>query len=481
MVGVAEEHHHRHAGNLTKPPINPPINPLERRVDSELSKLRIDKSLKSTAQPRAKWPLVLLVVLLIFGVAAGGWYFRTGGSSAPVVEVLRIRMPEGASMESDLVALNATGYIVAARKIEVASKVVGRVAWVGVERGDKVEKGQVLVRLEDEEYKARVVQQDGVLLSAQARLAELEAGSRIEEVAQFVAQVDQAQVDLDIAELNLKRFQELMPTKAISRQQLDDADSVVRSRRAQLELARQRLNLVKAGARKEQIDAQRAVVRQMEGGLTLANVDLASTIISAPVDGTILQRNVEVGEFVTTGLAGAGGKGFVVSLADLDDLEVELDISQNDFAKVKMNQPAWVTTDAYPDKRYDGVISLISPEANRQKATVEVRVKVKNPDGLLKPDMNATVSFLRADRLEAARAAATRPAAERPALRIPASAIRNGEVLVVIDGKAQKRTLVLGDTIGGNVEVRKGLTPGEDVILNPGELKPNDPVRLPAQ
>ena len=109
----------------------------------------------------------------------------------------------------------------------------------------------------------------------------------------------------------------------------------------------------------------------------------------------MLERNVEVGEFVTNGFVGdRGAKGYVVSIADLNDLRVELDISQNDFAKVSPHQPCWIVTDAYPDKKYKGVVDLISPEANRQKATVQVRVKVLDPDELLKPDMNATVSFL---------------------------------------------------------------------------------------
>lgn len=448
-------------------------------MDNELSKLKIDKTLKAKKQSGSAWPVVLVLLLALGGGAGAFVFFRGAAGSAPVVDVLRVRMPEGASVETDLVALNATGYIVAARKIEVASKVVGRVAVVNVERGDKVKKGQILVRLEDEEFRARVAQQEGILEAARAQLAEDLAGSRAEEIATSAAQLQLAQVELENAEINLKRFQDLAPTKSISRQQLDDAESLVRSRRALLEVAKQRFNLSTAGPRKEQIDAQRAVVKQMEGGLAMAMVELDNTVIAAPVDGTILARNVEIGEFVTTGLAGAGGKGFVVSLADLDDLEVELDIAQNDFAKVNLSQPAWVSTDAYPDKRYDGTVTLISPEANRQKATVEVRVKVKNPDGLLKPDMNATVSFLRPDKLAAARSAASRPAAERPVLRIPASAVVNGAVLVVEDGKAQKRTLQLGDTVDGKVEVRRGLIGGEDLILTPGNLKPNDPVRLP--
>src|SRR5262249_30566943 len=155
--------------------------------------------------------------------------------------------------------------------------------------------------------------------------------------------------------------------------------------------------------------------------------------IHSPLAATVLERNVEMGEFVTTGFVGdRGAKGYVVSIADLNDLRVELDISQNDFAKVSDEQPCWITTDAYPDRKYEGVVDLISPVANRQKATVQVRVKVKNPNSLLKPDMNATVAFLSPQR--AGVGAASGPVGERPPVRIPAAAVQNGALFVVENG-----------------------------------------------
>src|SRR4029077_8531773 len=124
--------------------------------------------------------------------------------------------------------------------------------------------------------------------------------------------------------------------------------------------------------RTEAIDAQRATVRQLDGALAMATIDLGNTIIRSPLTATVLERNVEVGEFVTTGFVGdRGAKGYVVSIADLNDLRVELDVSQNDFAKITPKQPCWIVTDAYPDRKYQGVVDLISPEANRQKATVQ--------------------------------------------------------------------------------------------------------------
>jgi HlyD family secretion protein len=349
---------------------------------------------------------------------------------------------------------------------------------VGVEMGDKVKQGQVLVRLEDEEYKARVAQDQGFLDNAKAKLAELEAGSRPQEIAQAKALLEQAQADLNTAQLNLNRLRELEGSTAISKQQVDEAEGLVRSRSAMVASAQQTYELARAGPRKETIAAQRATVRQIEGQLALAELDQANTIIRSPIDATVLERNVEVGEFVTTGFVGdRGAKGYVVSIADLNDLRVELDISQNDFAKVRPQQPCWIVTDAYPDKKYQGVVDLISPEANRQKATVLVRVKVLNPDELLKPDMNATVSFLA---MNGSASATTSQSDAPPSIRIPSTAVRDGAVFVVEDGRAVKRSVQLGQrTASGDVEVRKGLIGGEDLIVSPpGELKDGDKIKI---
>jgi HlyD family secretion protein len=201
------------------------------------------------------------------------------------------------------------------------------------------------------------------------------------------------------------------------------------------------------------------------------------------VDSTIHERNVEVGEFVTTGFVGdRGAKGYVVSIADLRDLLVELDISQNDFAKVFQNQPCWITTDAYPDRKYNGQVQLISPVANRQKATVLVRVKITNPDLLLKPDMNATVAFLAQPKPAGAGAGGQGAvtATGRPPVRVPAHAVHDGAVLVVEEGKVLRRPVTVGlTTANGEIEIRTGLIGGEDLIVHsPIPLQQGDRVKI---
>ncbi len=439
-------------------------------MEAELAKLRIEKTHRANRErgPARFFVIGAVAVVVIVAIFAL-WLTR-----APAIKVttIRVRPVDVSSTPSDLTTLNATGYVTAAHKVELASKVVGKVAWVDVEMGDKIKKDQVLVRLEDEEYQAQVAVQKGLLDNAKAKLAELMAGSRPQETAQAQAQVDQAQSELDNAVLNLKRLKELEGTRSISQQQIDDADALVRSRKAVVDAQKQQLDLSKLGPRKEVIDAQQATVRQLEGSLELAMVQLNDTVIRAPFDATVLDRNVEVGEFVTTGFVGdKGAKGYVLSIADLNDLRVELDVDQKDIAKTSPGQPCTIVTDAYADHKYAGVVELISPEANRQKATVLVRVKVLQPDELIKPDMNATVSFLSKP--------STTQQATTASIRVPEGAVRNGAVFVVENGRAIKKIVTKGlSSSGGEVEIRSGLIGGEDLITSPpDELKDGDKVQ----
>jgi len=442
-------------------------------MHTELHKLKIDKTQKARPAGKPVWPWVALVILL---AAAGGAVYEFHGTSRAIaVDTIKVRIPQTGDAPSDMVALNANGYIMAAHRIELASKVVGRVASIGVEMGDKVKKDQVIVRLEDDEYRPRVNQMKAELDSAKARLAELVAGPRPQEIAEAQAQYDRAVVERDNAQRNYQRLAAIKNQSSVSANEIDEARSQAQALAAQADYQRQQLDLMKAGNRKEQIDAQKATVEQLDANLAQAQLDLDNTVIRAPMDSTILERNVEVGEFVTTGFVGdRGAKGFVVSIADLSDLEVELDISQDDFAKVAMNQPCWVTTDAYRDRKYDGTVFLISPVANRQKATVEVRVKITRPDDLLKPDMNATVLFLSPQK------AATGPAASHPAIRIPTSAVRNNTVFTVENGTVRKVAVTLGLTAStGDIEVTKGLLGGEELIVSPPEnLQEGDHVKI---
>jgi HlyD family secretion protein len=435
-------------------------------VVTDLNSLRIDRSLKSTPARKSgravRW-IVLAAVVLIGGSAAVYFLQPAPPIDVQVARAVPVQVNASGAGSEDTVVLNATGYIVAAHKIELAPKVSGRVEWVGVDMADKVKKGQVLVRLEQEEFAAAVKQQQGQVDAAKAKLLELQNGSRPDEIALAQADVDQAVANMKDAKATLDRVQAVTDAKAISRQQLDDDIAAYESAKAKVASLQANYNLVREGQRQEEIEIQKANVLQYEGYLDLAKINLENTIIRAPIDGTILDRNIELGEFVTTLFVGEGGaKGYVVSLADLHDLRVELDISQNDFNKIAPQQRCYVTTDAYPDRKYPGIVDQISPEANRAKATVLVKVKILNPDDLLRPDMNATVGFYRAG-------ATTEPtAAPSPhAVSIPNSAVHDGNVFVVVDGKAVQRAVELGPRSGDAVQITSGLSVGDAVIVNP--------------
>jgi HlyD family secretion protein len=194
-----------------------------------------------------------------------------------------------------------------------------------------------------------------------------------------------------------------------------------------------------------------------------AQTQLDNTVIRAPVTGTILDRNVEKGEFITTGFVGdKGAKGYIVTMADLNDLKVELDINQNDFPKLARNQKGTVTTDAYPDRKYQGIIDEISPEADRSKATVQVKVKILNPDDRLRPDMNATVNFYNEPKPSSGDHSST-----KQVVVVPPSAVQNGAVYAVVGGRARKVPVTVGGTNAEGALIESGLFGGEELISNP--------------
>ncbi len=445
-------------------------------MDAELKNLQIDRQKRRSTEP-SKWAVRWIVAGVLLFLLLGAW--RIGSeklNAAPEVEVARVKSISAAAAPEGVV-LNATGYIVAAHKIEVAAKVVGKVKWIGVDKGDKVKEGDVMVRLEDDEYQAQLEQAKGQLAMLQARLDEALHGSRPEEIAQALANLESAKADLENARVTLDRSRGLVKDGVASRQSLDDAQARYDSALAKVNSLQKTYELVKLGPRQEEIDALRGQLQQAKGMVAYAETNLANTVIRAPVTGTILERAVEKGEFVTTSFVGdRGAKGYVVSLADLDDLEVELDISQNDFAKLHSGQHGIVTTDAFPDRRYDGFIKEISPEANRQKATVQIKVKVLKPDEYLRPEMNASVAFLSDEKPAGAGSTAA-----KPVVIVPNSAVREGAVFVLLEGKAVRRSIRTGATSGQGIRVEQGLIGGEDLIVNPpAGLKDGDKVRRKA-
>ncbi|MEP7362903.1 MAG: efflux RND transporter periplasmic adaptor subunit [Acidobacteriota bacterium] len=426
-------------------------------MTTDLDSLRIDKDKKpATGGSRwsSRWIIGGVLVFLLFGAAR---FILPNLSKPPEVQTIEVVPADPAGVR---VILNATGYIVAHHKIQLASKVVGKVAWIGVEKGDRVNQGQVIVKLEDDEYRAQQQQAQGQLAALEARLKELRNGTRPEEIAVAKANLDSARADLTNAKINLDRTRKLVEEKVSSAQALDDAKARFDMQESRIRSLERTYELARLGPRAEVIQQAQGDIIRARGAVALAETQLANTIIRAPIKGTILDRNVERGEFVTTGFVGdRGAKGFVVSMADLNDLQVELDINQNDFARLHAKQEAVITTDAYPDRKYEGVIDEIAPEANRAKATVQVKVKVLKPDSYLRPEMNASVAFVEQGKPDDSTA--------KPLIFIPITAMRDGAVFVVQGGKAVRKPVKASSNTPMGLRIEDGLTGGEQLIANP--------------
>ena len=306
----------------------------------DLQSLRIDRTQRgdSGGEPPAwarRYIMVGIAVVVLLGVIALA--YRAFSSDVPEVEVVRATADTGGNDAGGTV-LSATGYIVAHHNINVNSKVTGRVEWIGVEKGDKVKEGQVLVRLEDQEFRAAYKQAEGQLANARAYLDELQHGSRPEEIQQAQHNLDEARATLANDKLTLDRTKELAASGVVSRQALDDATAKFESRPAAGEFAGKGFQLSKIGPRAEEIARAQGALTQAQGQLDYAKSQLDATVIRAPVTGTILERTAEKGELITAQFASAaegGPQGSVVSLADLNDLQVELDIAQDDFARLE--------------------------------------------------------------------------------------------------------------------------------------------------
>jgi len=318
---------------------------------------------------------------------------RLRSAAIPEVDVVRASKT---SKDLDTGTISVRGYIVPHHRIDVNSKVTGRVAWIGVEKGDNVNAGQVLVRLEDDEFRAQVQQAEGVVANAKAYLEELEKGPRPQEVAQAQYSLDQAEANMHEAAVTLDRTRELVSQGLFSRQALDDATTKYQTSEQQVRYLEQTVQLIKIGPRPEEIARAKGSLLQAEGQLAYAQSQLDVTVIRAPVAGTILERTVEKGELVTAQFAtGAddGPQGSVVALADLNDVRVALDVPQSEFANIHLKLKGTVILDAFPDQKYQGVISEISPEASSDRGTVRINVRILGADSRLRPQMNATFQF----------------------------------------------------------------------------------------
>src|SRR5262252_2351401 len=455
--------------------------PIDTKHD-DLQSLRIDHTLRGGASGEPPmWSKRIIIGGISFVVLLGlvTLAYRLLSSDTPEVEVTRATA-EGSDVAGSTV-LSASGYIVAHHKINVNSKVTGRVAWIGVEKGDKVKEDQVLVRLEDQEFRASYEQARGAFESAKARLEQLENGSRPEEIQQSEHNLSEARATAANDKITLDRTRDLFAQGVVSKQALDDASARYDASQQKANSLEQSFRMAKIGPRAEEIQRARGDLLQAQGQMDYAKSQLDATVIRAPVSGTILERTAEKGELVTAQFASGaegGPRGSVVALADLNDIQVELDIAQNDFSRLQPHQKGTVGVDAFPDRKYEGVIAEISPEANRSKATVQVKVQIMNPDSYLRPEMNSTVKFLAEEKKKESNARSS-------GALVPTNTLREVDgkkvVYLAVNGKALRREVQVTSTRASGVIVQ-GLIGGEDVITNaPPTLKDGDKIKIKGQ
>ncbi len=404
----------------------------------DLSRLRIDRD----ASPRRRWlPWAVLVVLAVAGAAvypAGRAYLAE--RRAPEVEIARAtEVVATAGGSTDLPVLVASGYVVARHSSDVGVKTGGRLARLKFEEGTRVRRGEVIAEIEHADIDAQ-----------------LEASRRA--VAETEAQLAQAVAAREEDVRNLERQRALAKDGITTDAALTGAQSAAAVSAA-------RVNTAEAA-----IASARARVRVTEEAIENTNV-------RAPFDGVVIKKRAEVGETVSPfGVAGQASRegGAIATIADLAELEVQTEVSENSVAKLTSAMPAEVKLQAYQDQVYRGRLRQIFPSADRAKAIVEVRVTILNADAHVKPEMTASVTFQEAHAPTDAGHGATNAAAQvRPApiVLVPKRAVteRDGQshVWVVTGGSAVRRPVTLGADRLDQIEVRSGVMRGDAVILNP--------------
>ena len=394
--------------------------------NEDLLKLKIDKS-KVVFRPRKRKKIIYAMVVVISIIILVLLFAK--GVFTPSVQVQVATVTQVYPSQAFTI-LNASGYVVAQRKSALASKVTGRLIWLGVEEGSRVKKDQVIARLENQDVSATKDQ----------------AAANVN-VARFT--LEQAQAELRDATLSFNRNKELLSRGVVARQAYDSA------------LARYE----KASAA---VAAAEAAVKASTAALEGAEVLLEYTLIRAPFDAVVLTKDADVGDIVTPLGAAANAKASVITIADMSSLEVEADVSESNLSQIRPGKPCEIQLDALPEQRFRGEIHMIVPTADRSKATVMVKVRFIDKDKRILPEMSAKVAFL------------SRPATgeeKRPRTALNQAALVNRKerkiVFLVKGDKVVETPVSLGSPIGDMVEVLEGVKVGDQVVLNSSDRLEN--------
>jgi RND family efflux transporter MFP subunit len=391
-------------------------------LKDDLASLKIDQSARGGGGSRALWIAILAIVV----VGAGGVWLWTQRVQAAPVRTAAVTARSGGTSAGAAV-LNASGYVTARRRATVSSKVTGKVLEVNVEEGKAVRQGQMLARLDDSQVRSALNVAEAQLAASKRAAAEDEAHLRE-------------------AELTRARRLQLLKEGVVGKAELDASEAQVESLKARIAMAQEQ-------------------VRVSESQVRARRVDLDDMVVRAPFSGVAISKDAQPGEMVSPVSAGGGfTRTGICTIVDMSSLEVEVDVNESYINRVHPGMPVEAILDAYPDWRIPGHVIATIPSADRQKATVRVRIAFEKLDPRILPDMGVKVAFL----AEAAPEAAA--AAQAPRLLVPKNAVRKIDgrdvVFVVKENVAERRAVRTGAADGDHVEVLSGLQVGEQVVVD---------------
>lgn len=353
------------------------------------------------------WVLTMLLAASTMSLLIRSFKLAPAVSAAPIPTApIAIATPTpskstlAAPVAPGAVALESKGYIIAAHQIQVSPvEVAGRIVELNIEEGRRFKKNDVLAVLDTSSYEAEYSEAQANVQFARAKLDELKNGTRPEEIEQAAAELKETEELLKQAKRKFERNQQIGST-ALSADEYEQSQFIYTSLMQKVKRLQKQYDLAKLGPRQERIAVGEAELKQAEARQRKAKWRLDNCTIRAPVDGTILKKTAELGNLASPLSFNAISQS-ICDMADLSDLEVELEIPERDISRVVLGMPCKVTTDAYPDRFYSGQVDRLMPIALQNKAAIQVRVKVQIPkaeEGVyLKPGMNARVTFLQPD------------------------------------------------------------------------------------
>jgi RND family efflux transporter MFP subunit len=381
-------------------------------------------------------------VLIFAGIVAAAFAFR---SQKPMVEVATAAKPDAGGQQT---ALNASGYITPRRRATIAAKITGRVTGVFFDEGTRVSEGQLLATLDDADVKRALDSAKADRDSAQAAIADFE-------------------VQLKNSQIELRRAEQLQKAGVQSQEALDNATTAADSLKAKIALAKQQVVAA---------DSRIGVAQQAVDNCT----------IRAPFGGIVVSKDAQVGEMVSPNSAGGGfTRTGIATIVDMKSNEIEVDVNESYIAKVKEGQQVTATLDAYPDRPIPSKVRTVIPTADRQKATVKVRITILNLEkyDFILPDMGVKVAFLEEEQPALKEKGKNGEKGPQAVAFIPKTAVRSDSaasfVFLVKDGKLERRAVSLGTDRGTDVAVLAGVTPGDSLVVKgPESLRDGDKVEI---